>query len=349
MRTTLKYVARHLGISTSTISRVVRGDPGVHASTRERVKAAIAELGYTPHPMASALKSGHGGIIQVVLESEGAELVPAIFAGIADAAQKSGYRSLTSTMRYERESLPIDERLVEGIVVVSDFEHEVDLRWLRRFTDVPIVCAYGYAREDANAVSVVSDDFGGAMIATEHLLSLGRRRIAIIGGIPHWIQSQQRISGYLRCLERHGIRPDENIIEQGDWTRESGYAACLRLLNKARFDGIFTANDKMAAGVLHCLSDAEITVPEHVSVVGFDDRDLCKYVTPPLTSVALPLQEMGRRSVQLLVERIRSHRNGDRLTSEVVTVPCALARRNSSRHLPDLRNDHLRKGETSCM
>lgn len=349
-RTTLKYVARHLGVSTSTVSRVVRGDPGVHEATRERVKVAISELGYSPHPLASALKTGQGGIIQVVLESEGAELVPAIFAGIAEAAQTSGYRLLTSTMACERELLPIDDRLVEGIVVISDFEHEVDLGWIRRYIDVPIVCAYGYAQEEANAVSVVSDDHGGAVMATEHLLSLGRRRIAFIGGISHWIQSKQRMSGYLSGLERHGVQPGANAIEQGNWTRESGYAACQRLLGGGSFDAIFTANDKMAAGVLQCLTDSGIRVPDQVSVVGFDDRDLCEYVTPQLSSIALPLREMGRRSVRVLVERMKAYRNREELVSEVVTVPCTLARRKSAIQNSNLSNsDRTGIGEVTCM
>ena len=193
----------------------------------------------------------------------------------------------------------------------------------------PRVCVYGYAT-DPRHVSVVSDDQGGARQATAHLISSGCRTIGYVGGVREWIQSQQRFGGYRAALAARGIPFNENLVERGDWSRESGYEACRRLLARARPDGIFCANDKMAAGVIHCLSDRGLAIPADVALVGFDDRDLCQYVNPRLTSVALPLSEMGRRAFEVLLHNIGAAGAEEDLITGTIQVPCKLVRRESA-------------------
>jgi LacI family transcriptional regulator len=340
---TLKQVAASLGVSISTVSRVVNDSPGVHEATRRKVHRALKRTGYLPNPLATALKTGHGRIVHVVAESEDHAFMTPILGGTASAAHENGYRVLLSTVDFERavggtpgdrardgqNDHGIDDRIVDGIVVMPSFEHSVDLEWLARGIDVPIVCVYGYAQDPAHT-SIVSDDTGGASLAVSHLIEKGRRRIAYIGGVADWIQSRQRFAGYRATLAAADLALDERLVDRGDWSRESGYEACRRLLDRARPDAIFCANDKMAAGVIHCLAERELAVPADVAIVGFDDRDLCQFVTPRLSTVALPLREMGCRAFEVLLRNIGAQRSGAEPVSGIVQVPCRLVARDSS-------------------
>jgi LacI family transcriptional regulator len=326
---TLKEVADSLGVSVSTVSRVANDNPGVHASTRKMIREALERVGYQPNPVATALKTGRGRLVHVVAESEDAAFLMPILAGIAAVAHEQGYRVLLSTIDYEQQRAELDHRFADGFVVVPSFEHSVDLEWLTGMTSAPAVCVYGYAA-DPRRVSIVSDDTGGARLATERLIARGRRRIAYIGGVPHWLQSQQRLAGYRVTLADNGLPQDERLVDQGDWSRESGYAACGRLLESARPDAVFAANDKMASGVLHCLAERGMRVPDDVAVIGFDDRDLCQFVTPRLTTVALPLREMGARAFEALLANMDAARAGGEPTTGVIPVPCRLVERDSA-------------------
>jgi LacI family transcriptional regulator len=326
---TLKEVAAALGVSSSTVSRVVNDEPGVHESTRKRIKEAVDMLGYRRHPTAAALKTGRAELIHMVVEAEDAALLPPILAGAAGLAHDRGYRVVLSTLDYERRSRNVDQRTVAGVIVAPAFEHAVRLDWLARGPSMPVVCVYGYAT-DPRHVSVVSDDRGGACLATSRLIARGCRRIAYIGGVAHWIQSKRRLQGYKAALAENGLAFDPALVEKGDWSRESGYEACRRLLGLGRPDGIFCANDKMASGVLHCLAEQRLAVPGDVAVVGFDDRDLCQFVTPRLTSVALPLAEMGRRATEVLVQNIDALASGEKPIRGTIRVPCRLVERDSA-------------------
>lgn len=348
---TLKQVATSLGVSISTVSRVVNDNPGVHEATRRRIQKALKRQGYLPNLAAKALKTGRGRIVHVVAESEDHAFMTPILAGTASAAHENGYRVLLSTVDFELGdggrggergdgngrsgngsnggARGIDDRLVDGFVMMPSFEHSVDLGWLTRGIDAPVVCVYGYAT-DPRHVSVVSDDQGGARLAVSHLLARGHRSIAYIGGVSEWIQSKQRLAGYKAALAEHGIGFDERLVERGDWSRESGYQACGRLLERARPDAIFSANDKMAAGVIHCLAGRGIAVPADVALIGFDDRDLCQFVTPRLSTVALPLREMGRKAFEVLLANIGARRTGGEPVRGIIRVPCRLVERESS-------------------
>jgi DNA-binding LacI/PurR family transcriptional regulator len=326
---TLKEVATSLGVSISTVSRVVNDNPGVHAATRKKIQRVLRRRGYLRNPAAAALKTGRGRVVHVVAESEDHAFMTPILGGTAAVAHEHGYRVLLSTVDYERGSQDIDHRLVDGFVVMPSFEHRVELDWLTRDITVPVVCVYGYAT-DPRHVSVVSDDEGGARLATAHLVAKGRRRIAYIGGVVGWIQSRQRLAGYKAALEEHGLEFDARLVDRGNWSRESGYAACRRLLERGRPDAVFSANDKMAAGVIHCLRDSGLRIPDDVALVGFDDRDLCQFVTPRLTTIALPLREMGRRAFEVLLGNIEAGQSDGETVRGILRVPCRLVERDSA-------------------
>jgi LacI family transcriptional regulator len=326
---TLRDIAEYVGVSSSTVSRVINSEANVHESTRLRVQKAVVKLGYSQHPIASSLKTGRSSFIHVILESEDSAFMPPMLAGIADRATEAGYRMLLSTLAYERHAMHIDERLIEGVIYIPVFEYSVSLDWIRADLGVPVVCLYGYSESD-DVTSIVSDDYGGALIAVQHLLAGGRKIVACINGVEMWIQSQQRFKGYVDGLRGADIPLHRELIEHGDWSHESGFTACERLLRGCEFDAVFAANDKMAAGVLRCLNKHGITVPEQVAVVGFDNRDLCEYVNPQLTSIALPLREMGRRAFDTLIENKERLEIGLKPREQIIQVPCRLVERQSS-------------------
>lgn len=326
---TISDVARRAGVSSMTVSRVVNGRPNVAEETRARVLAAIHELGYVPSAQARGLAVGRSNVIGIVVPGIVSEWALPLIMGAAQAAEALGYQVLLRTtglgaaqsgdtqVMLGRTSL-IDGMILASWAISTPFRRKLARR-------VPVVVVDGYERAD-DVMWVGAADRAGVREAARHLLELGHRRIAFLGGGGSYL-GEQRLAGYLDALAAVAMEPDEALIVQGDFTRESGYRLGRVLLTRERRPtAVLCASDPMALGVLQAVHELGLSVPDQLSLVGCDDT-LAAQASPPLTTVRRPYAEMGAAALRLLIESLERSPNGK---PPQLDLPAALVVRAST-------------------
>lgn len=303
---TMFDVARRAGVSHQTVSRVLNDLPGVAAATRERVRAAIAELNYTPSPTARAMarrRSGAIGLIQAGRPDYG----PSSAAlGFNEAARAAGYAVSQASMRtLDADALTqavhrLVLQRVEAIVLISGEREGVGV--LRGIdAGVPLVVVASESSPGLHRVSF--DQYAGARLATEHLVSLGHRRIVHVSGPSDSMDAAERARGFAAVLAEHGLEQREPVV--GDWLPASGHAAGGRIIGDGWATAVFVGNDHMSLGVLRACAEAGVSVPGALSVVGFDDLPEAAYFTPPLTTMRQDFDSLGRDIMATVVDVLR--------------------------------------------
>ncbi len=310
MAATLHDVAHLAGVSIKTVSNVINDYPHIRVQTREKVEAAIAQLGYRPNLMARNLRSGRTGAIGLALP----ELSLSYFAELADsvivAAERRGFNVLIEQTRGDRER-----------------ELEVLRSPRRQLTDGLLISALGLGQEDAPLLAqpyplvllgerifdgptdhVTMRNVEAARAATDLLLAQGHRRIAIIGAHDGEVigSAGLRLSGHREALEAAGIPFDPSlIINAGRWTRSNGATAMRELLaSGVPVDAVFAFNDTLALGAMRVMQEAGIRIPDDVAVVGFDNLDETQYSLPSLTTVDPGREEIAETAVRVLLDLI---------------------------------------------
>jgi DNA-binding LacI/PurR family transcriptional regulator len=300
-RAVMADVATQAGVSVMTVSRVLNGFPGVADETRLRVEEAVAALGYHANTAARVLAGGRSrtlGVMAVETEQFGPSH---LLFGIEAAARDAGHLlSFVTLNRSGNDMAPTLERLrashVQGVIVVAPVRRVVEAV-TRLDGEMPLVVVGGPAGLGAPTVTI--DQFEGARIATRHLLDLGHHTVHHVAGPQSWTDATARARGWAAAL-RTARAPGGRSVA-GDWGAAKGYAAGRQLGSDPNVTAIFAANDQTALGVIRGLHDAGRTVPEDVSVVGFDDTPESGYFLPPLTTIRQDFSEVGRRSVQQLL------------------------------------------------
>jgi DNA-binding LacI/PurR family transcriptional regulator len=321
-------VAKAASVSHQTVSRVLSGHPNVRPATRDRVLAAIEELGYRPNLAARALASGRSTALGLVTLNTTLFGPVATLYAVEEAARAAGYSmSISSVRSIDRHSLSdavdmLVRQAVAGVIIIAPVATNDDaLNALP--PELPAVVVEADAEPSLSAVTV--DQVAGAYLATKHLLDRGHRTVVHISGPADWIEARQRVTGWRRALDEAGAPAPEVIA--GDWSARSGYAAGLVLANRPEVTAVFAANDNMALGLLRALNERGRAVPREVSVVGFDDIAEANFFTPPLTSVRQDFAEMGRRSVELLLRQVDA---GARSVEHVMLVPELMKRESTA-------------------
>jgi LacI family transcriptional regulator len=310
-RTTLKHLAARAGVHPSTISRVVNNDPLLRVSpeTRARIEALLQETGYRPDVVARSLKLRQTFVLAMIIPDITNPLFANIFLGIEDAASERGYSVLLANTggspERERDHLrTVQARRVDGLVLASAMLRDPSVGWLRE-QNIAHVLVNRYS--DQRDLFVGADDFGGAKAATEHLLSLGHRRIAHLAGGPGISTAVERRRGYVTALREAGIEPDPALVVESGYLEETGRGAMERLLALPEPPtAVFAVNDMAAIGAHGALLERGLRIPEDVALVGYNDLPLASRLEPPLTTLRVPAREFGRLSAQMLVGRIQS-------------------------------------------
>ena len=308
MITTMRDVAKRAGVSVTSVSHVINETRPVSYELRERVLAAMEELGYQPNRLARSLRSGKTQIIGTIVPDSADPFFAEVARGIEDTAFENGYSLIlcNSDRNLGKEAFYTNvlvEKRVDGILFLAagvSTERIVDLQQ----RGIPVVVV---DRElpASNVDSVVTDNAGGGWSATRHLIDLGHQRIGHIAGPSDLRLSKYRSTGYCKALEEAGIATDENLVVRGDFDFESGHRAAHQLLaNDKRPTAIFACNDIMAIGAICAAVELGLRVPEDLSVVGYDDIPLASYSNPPLTTVAQPIYDMGVTAASMLLERL---------------------------------------------
>jgi LacI family transcriptional regulator len=305
MAVTIRDVAAHAGVSVATVSRALNGSGPVGAETRERIEAAVESLRYRPNSAARSLITRRTRMLGVLLPDLFGEFFSELIRGIDQAAQAAGYHLLLSSSHDDASDLEAAlegmHGRVDGLLAMAP---KVGTRVLDELLpgNVPIVLLSSAYEGDAYGTLRI-DSFGGARAMVAHLAGHGHRRIAVINGPVENFDAQERLRGYRSALAEAGLAPSSELEVAGDFTGLAGFSGANALLDlEHRPTAIFATNDAMAIGALSALQAAGVSVPEEMALAGFDDVSSTRYTNPPLTSVHVPIHELGARAVARLVE-----------------------------------------------
>ncbi len=311
---TLMAVAQRAGVSASTVSRFLSGKARLSAAARQAVEEAIAALDYRPNALAQSLKRGASMTIGVLTPAVDSPLLSAALLGIDQTLSAQGYVPLMACGHWlaQEEQKRIDLLLsqrVDGLIILSSALPDEALARLAARLPLMVIGAGAPA-----AWRLGVDNQQGAWQATQHLLSLGHRRIAHIAGPADRASARARLAGYRQAMQEAGLAPEPALIREGDWLPASGEQAVEHWLSQGQsFTAIFAANDQMAAGARLALYRHGLAVPGQVSLIGFDAVPASACMTPPLTTVDTHMPALGARAAELLVRRLRGESVSDTL------------------------------------
>ncbi len=297
-------VARLAGVSHQTVSRVLNDHPNVRPLTRERVLAAIRELAYRPNAAARTLVTRRTHTLGVITADTMLYGPTSMLYGFERAAHDTYFVSVASLPALDRRSMldAVDRFLgqgIEGIIVIATQDSAVAALGHVR-PEVPLVAVGCGTR--ASVTSVAIDNVAGATAATRYLLDQGHQTVYHVAGPASCLDAKERLDGWRQViLEAGGHEP---AVLAGDWSASSGYELGSRLADEPGLTAIFCGNDTMALGVIRALVERGLRVPEDVSVVGFDDVPEAGFYLPPLTTVRQDFDEVGRRALSTLVDRM---------------------------------------------
>ncbi len=307
-------VALRAKVSIATVSRVVNKSPHkVNPATRERVLAAIRELDFRPNALAKGLLMKKTMTAGIIIPDISNPYYAEIVRGIQDMADHHGYAVILLNTdrkpdRIMKQIYFLREKAVDGIIFSGGIIHgEKILSSLKELEGRVVVIG----RHKANFPAVTIDNAGGAMKAVQHLIDLNHKRIGFIGGPDKSTSSRERISGYKTALVQNGLAVDKDLIRKGDLTPMSGYVSAKELVRIKGITAILTANDQMAFGAIRAAKEQGIMVPEDLSVVGFDNIPFSSYFVPSLTTVEIPMYQIGAASLEMLVNLI-SNKNTEK-------------------------------------
>jgi LacI family transcriptional regulator len=308
---TVYEVAKRAAVSPATVSRVLSNSTHpVSAETRLKVLRAARELNFLPNALARSLLLRQSKAIGVLIPDVSNPYYAGILRGVEDMAGQHGYSVIACNTDRNREKQlaylrSLLERRVDGIVVTGGtFEHE-EARLLKHM-GLPAVLI---GRHPVRLPTVGVDNHAAARLAVQHLIDLGHRRIAFVAGPPQSLTAHDRLEGYRSTLEAAGLKPSPELVVAGDFTAASGYEATFQLMQTGDPPtAIVASNDRMAIGAMRALHEMGLEVPTEVSVVGFDDAPLAPFVVPALTTVSVPMYDLGRKAAELLFARLGGRR-----------------------------------------
>ncbi len=328
MPVTIKDIARVAGVSHTTVSRALKGNPAISAETTARIRQLAEEMGYTPSAVAQSLLTRRTQTIGMVITTLADPFVAKVVEGVESVAQTANYSVFLATSHNnpDQEIAVVEtlhRRRVDAIIVTSS---RVGSLYSSRLDQIRIPIVLINNQEEGEFLySVAADDVQGAELAIEHLLGLGHRQIGYIGAPNRPKSNRRRQSGCEAALKKAGIEPNPNLVAQpdGDSDFDRGQAG-FRSLSGSGVTAIFCYNDLTAIGLLMACQEKGIRVPEQLSIIGFDDINTSQYVSPPLTTVSQPRLQLGKTAMQMTLALLNSENVQDH------TLPCQLVVRQST-------------------
>ena len=308
---TINDIARLAEVSKKTVSRVINNSPFVKEETRKRVEAVIAEHGFSPDPQARGLAFRRSFLVGMIYDNPSPNYVVNMQQGVLDAVRGAGLELVvhpcnraSPTFLDEVRAFVVRQKLF-GVVMPPSVSEDDRVIEILKDADCPYVRIASVSLDEP-ACMVVTHDSRGAAQAARHLAELGHRRVAFISGPDTFRSSHERGQGFRAGLAEHGLSLDDRYVRQGAYTFESGAEAAQSLLTMAKPPtAIFAGNDEMAIGVMKAARDAGLDVPGDLSIVGFDDLPMASRVWPNLTTVRLPIRDMGRMAAEKLTAGLR--------------------------------------------
>jgi LacI family transcriptional regulator len=329
-RPTMAEIAREANVAISTVSKVLNGHTDVSMATRKHIEQLLSDRGYQ-RPYASRRPGRRSDLVHLLISELDSVWSMSILTGVEEVVEAAGLGLVVSAV-HNRESLTrrwLESLLARGsqgaILVLSELSEHQRAELTRR--GMPFVVVDGVSQPPPDVPSIGATNFAGGYAATEHLADLGHRRIAAIGG-PEQLQcTRARIAGYRAALTSAGLPSDRQLVRYGNFHHDGGLRATLGFL--ALPDpptAIFAGSDQQATGAYEALRQAGRSVPEDVSVIGFDDLNFVEWTAPPMTTIRQPLHEMGVAAARTLLRII----NGERLESTRIELATRLVLRSST-------------------
>ena len=334
---TLKELADRCGVSTATVSNAINGKSNISESTRLRILQMIEETGYKPNFMARNLRVNSKRTIGLIIEELGAFVSSSMIEGIMRYFEAQKYETILYNMRvYSNSNWINDEEFmqsgvnnavgellskqVSGIIHVA--EHSRKLKYYNEDLPVPVVISYAYPDERKLPYVSIDDESSTAKMA-EYMLSKGHKKIAMICGLKDNLHAQKRYNSFKRFLNGHNVSFDENLCVFTSWTREAGKEAATKVL-KDGVTAVFCHNDFIAAGVYDYLYEHNLQPGKDLLVTGFDDHIVSTYLHPQITTMRLPLLEIGQKSAEIMDGLLK---NNLKNCTEGFEIPCELIQR----------------------
>ncbi|WP_310384186.1 LacI family DNA-binding transcriptional regulator [Roseateles sp.] len=334
---TIKDVAALAGVSFTTVSHVLNDTRPVSADARRRVLAAVDEIGYLPSAVARSLRKSETKIIGVLVPNVQNPFFAELVCGVEECCRLAGYsvflcNSDNDPKRQQQYMRTLLEKRVDGLLLSSAGDDEALAR-IFKLASVPTVTVDRLvAGARADRVSV--DNSQGAYNAVKHLLDLGHRRIACISGPAEFEVARERVEGWRRALQEAGVEIDESLVIVSDFSSLGGYDATKRLLlthspatAQHPVTSIFASNDMMAIGALRAAAELGLKLPQQLSIVGFDDIELSRYVFPALTTVGCGVRLLGAEAGRVLIARIE---NPGEVLKDVLLTPHLVVRESTA-------------------
>ncbi|GGZ28075.1 LacI family DNA-binding transcriptional regulator [Asticcacaulis endophyticus] len=336
---TIHDVARHVGVSPMTVSRVINGEKNVREETRQKVLASVEALNYSPNMAARSLATQDVARVALLYSNPSSAYLSEFLLGILEQSAQSGCQLTIESCDGPEGAASAIEKLkstgTDGVVLPAPLSDSTRVAKALKDLNIPFV-GVATARPSADITSVSIDDYKAAYSMTKRLIALGHRRIGFIKGHPNNYGSQLRYDGFVAAMAKAGLEVDDSDVAQGYFTYRSGFDAAETLLGREeRPTAIFASNDDMAAGAVATAHRLGLDVPSQVSIVGFDDTAMATMVWPELTTVRQPISDMSALALKLLLDQIRAKRTGTPYTPIREIRDFSLIERQSSAAVSD--------------
>ena len=328
---TLKDVAKLAGVSTATVSHVINGTRFVSEELQEKVNNAMAQLDYRPNMMARALKMGNQKTIGVIVPDCTNPFFAEISRSIDRYCFSKGYNIIlcNTDNNLEQQSSYTNmliSKHIDGVIFISSDNTDDEINKFLK-NSIPVVIADRIGK-NSHVDSIIVDNEKGGYEATKYLINIGFRKIGCISGPSFISSSSQRVLGYKRALKEANIEIRDEFISVGDFHFAGGIAAAEKFLKlDDKVEAVFATNDMMALGFINALKNAGLSVPLDISVVGYDNIQLSQFMTPKLTTISQPLEEVAKISTDLLLEKINNKQINN--SSKLIRLSPTLIERES--------------------
>lgn len=340
---TMRDIALSANVSIGTVSHVVNASAGVRPELVRRVKKAMQDLGYQPSQLARSLRRNQTDMLGMIVPDITNPFFPVVVRGVEDAAYREGYRLVLCNADNDpaKEEAYLSDLLsyrMAGLIVIPSVDSRIVSIVDENRCGNRVVCV-DRAPVDWAGDSVTVNNEEGAYQVVRYVIGMGHRCIGTITGPLHVSNAIERLAGYRRALSEAGLELSPEYVQEGRFERQSGYQKTQTLLRLLpRPTAIFASNDLIALGILGALSDAGLSCPDDVSVVGFDDLEVSSFTNPPLTTVTQPAYQLGASAVTVLLNRM----NGSAADRQQIRLQAKLRVRDSVRGIERARSKKVR-------
>ena len=305
----MKDVARLAGVSTSTVSHVINNNRFVSELVREKVEQAIRELNYAPSALARSLKINQTRTIGMLLTASSNPFYSEVVRGVENSCYERGYSLILCNTEGDEERMnrsleTLMQKRVDGLLMMCTETHLPSAEILNRYPSVPMVMM-DWAPFEGRGDIIQDNALLGGELATQHLIDRGYTRIACIAGPQDKTPARLRLDGFRKAMASSGLPVLPGYVVDGDFEFQGGFNAMNQLLTLELLpEAVFTSNDAMAVGVYHALFQAGLSVPQDIAVMGYDNIELSRYLTPPLSTIHQPKDELGELAIDTLIHRM---------------------------------------------